>query len=98
MLRFAFSLPIALLVATSAMADCYGWKRATDFNRSEEHWQCFQCLERGHYPGPGKMNATYCVTEAKQNGMTVYIAGDIVFDDLDGPANSLCGCGPYVLD
>ena len=98
MVRYVLAASLVLLTAGAAMADCYGWRRASDYNRSEEQWQCFECLERGHYPAANKMGAEYCITEAKQNGETVYIVGNTVFVDLDAPANSLCGCGQFVLD
>jgi len=90
----------AMVIATTtvALADCYGWRRASDFGRDESRWECGECLERGHYPAAGKMGVTFCTGETKQNGMTVYIAGNTVFADFDSPANAYCGCGNLVID
>jgi len=80
------------LLSSSALADCYGWKRATDYGRSEQSWQCAKCLQRGHYPASHRDGEEFCVPETKQNGEVVYIFGDIVTPDFDWAANAYCGC------
>lgn len=86
---------LVLMTTASAFADCYGWRRATDFGRNEAQWQCGQCMNRGHRPAANKMGKKFCVTETKQKGKIRYIAGNKVYDDFDYPANQYCGCSRF---
>jgi len=98
MTRIILGAAMIALTGGAAMADCYGWRNASDFGRAEDQWQCGECLERGHMPGPGKMGAYFCVPEVNQNGTIGYLYADKVFADFDGPGNGYCGCGLFALD
>lgn len=99
MLRLLLPASLIALMANAAMADCYIWRRASDFNRDESKWECIECQARGHYPAPNKVGAQYCIPERKDSsGRPEYIIGDhvIPLSGFKNGVNSLCGCGAFV--